>query len=203
MIHGDGPAAARVGDHDGVARGRALEQLVEPHADERRELLARQRRRRSRSPGTRPASPPAPPPRAAPRSFARAASFGSSASAASYAVNGACAAPLRLRRMLADQDLRARIGRIELQRPSAPAEGRVEIALPPRDISELAIQKRAVGRRGDRLLVEPARLVEPSGLRRLARGRDIVLQPADAQDLDAAAQRGRGSGRRRPPPRGS
>ena len=79
----------------------------------------------------------------------------------------------------------------------------VEIAFLPLDGGELAIEKRAVGRRGDRGGVSLHRFVEPAGARRVARARNPLLGVPELQHLDAARQIGeRGIGGERSGERG-
>ena len=64
------------------------------------------------------------------------------------------------------------------------------VALLTLDAGELAIEERTVGRARNRRQVGLVRLVETTGLRRLARARQPLLHGAEPEDFDAARQIG-------------
>ena len=202
MIHGDAQLPRVSVITTAFRRGARLKQRVEPHADERRQLRARSPSASSRSPGTRPAWPRAPALRAGRRPCAP----GPRSARAPAPLrrpqppSPRPSAPRRSRR--AGPAARTSVGSSS-SAFCALAERRVQVTLAPLDVGELAVQERAVGRGGDRLVVQAARLVEPARFRRLARLGHIVLQASETQHLDAACAARQSPGRPRPPPRGS
>ncbi len=115
------------------------------------------------------------------------ASFGSSASAASYAATALREILLRFVDV-ADEHLGTSVGRLELRSLLCLAQGRIQITLPTRDVCDFPVEERAFWRRGDGPVVEAARILEPVRLGRFPCIRDVILQPSDAQYLDAGAQ---------------
>ena len=87
---------------------------------------------------------------------------------------------------LADANPRRRIRRIHFDDALVPRERLVGFSLLRLDLGEIAHEKRAVRRRGNRLFVQARRFVQAVRLRGLAGGGHVLLLRPRAQHLDAA-----------------
>ena len=89
---------------------------------------------------------------------------------------------------LADERQRAGVNRIERGRLLRVRERRIEIGRAPFDRRKLAVEKRALRRRGDRALIGLPGFVELTAVGELARRRDLLLDVAKPEHLGAALQ---------------
>ena len=87
---------------------------------------------------------------------------------------------------LADPDPRRRIRRVHFDDALVPRERLVGLPLFRLDLGEIAHEKRAVRRRGNRLCVQARRFVQAVCLHGLAGVGHVVLLRARAQHLDAS-----------------
>ena len=93
-------------------------------------------------------------------------------------------------RDLRDEHQRARVGGVELRGVLRVLESAGGIAISLLDGGELAIEERAVGRGGNRILVRLSGLIEMTGVSGLARAVDVRLDTLESQDVNPVPQTG-------------
>ena len=180
-----GPMPSRVGD-DHLPRRRGADERLEPDADQRGELAARDLRRPGESHGTPPAA--ARPARVRPRrrSSPSAPAVGSIAAAFRYAAS-APAKSSALLEQLADLHRATPRRRVEFDGAAEVLERASRCPAARSSSAELAVEERAVGRRLERALRSRAGLIQPAGGRRGTRRLDDLLQVRKPKHVDPAA----------------
>ena len=177
------PVGADVGDDHGIARAGGPQQAGEPHADERRQIAARDLRRAvDRAILRRQPRDVGPGPHDFQLRFQLGVRLDRERGGERLGRALEVAAGFE---HLSDLDARCRVAGLERDRLGEMLQRAIVLALLPFDRGQLAIQERAVGRALDGAGVERDGLLEPSGERRGARAVQILLLRAKPHHLDA------------------
>ena len=181
---GFGPVAPDVGHDAGIARTHRLQLRTQPHADERREVGARDLRGRANrairvgQPSQRVTGEE----RGTAGVHHRARFDGQRPAVGG---EGALAVAGRFEQ-LAELGKRRRVTGVQRHRLSETGEGRATVAQLPLDRAELTVEKCAVRRADDCLLVRAGRFVQLVRTREIARRRQLALGAPESQHFDAA-----------------